>query len=124
MAPVLALETAGARVALCTDTMSGDLFEAMRTAIAAARIRAGGGAIEGTDLNARKALRWATRAGASALGLGDRIGSIEASKKADLVLLDAGAPSLAPVVNGYGIVVHSGSGSDVNRTGFPGGSQP
>ena len=115
IAPVLDLEAAGARIALCTDTMSGDLFEAMRTAIAAARIRVGGdGSIESSDLDARKALQWATRSGAAALGLADEIGSIEAGKKADLVLLDAAAPSLAPVVDGYGIVVHSGSGHDVD----------
>ena len=115
VAPVLDLEAAGARIALCTDTMSGDLFEAMRTAIASARVRAGGdGSIEATGLDARKALVWATRAGGSALGLGDEIGSIEAGKKADLVLLDSAAPNLAPVVDGYGIVVHSGSGHDVD----------
>ena len=115
VAPILDLEAAGARIALCTDTMSGDLFEAMRTAIAAARIHAGGdGSIEATGLDARKALGWATRGGAAALGLDDRIGSIEAGKKADLVLLDPGAPNLAPVVDGYGIVVHSGSGHDVD----------
>ena len=114
VAPVLDLEAAGARIALCTDTMSGDLFEAMRTAIASARLRGGGGSIEGADLDARKALGWATRAGAAALGLGDLVGSIGAGKKADLVLLDPVAPSLAPVVDGYGIVVHSGSGHDVD----------
>ena len=115
VAPVLDLEAAGAYIALCTDTMSGDLFEAMRTAIAAARIRVGGdGSIESSDLDARKALGWATRSGAAALGLADEIGSIEAGKKADLVLLDPSAPSLAPIVDGYGIVVHSGSGHDVD----------
>ena len=115
VAPVLDLEAAGARIALCTDTMSGDLFEAMRTAIAAARIRAGGAAsIGATDLDARKALGWATRSGASALGLGDLVGSIEVGKKADLVLLDPAAPNLAPVIDGYGIVVHSGSGHAVD----------
>ena len=115
VAPVLALEAAGARIALCTDTMSGDLFEAMRSAIAAARTRGGGGgSIEDSGLDARKALGWATRAGAAALGLDEKIGSIEAGKKADLVLLDSAAPSLAPVVDGYGIVVHSGSGHDVD----------
>ena len=115
VAPILDLEAAGARIALCTDTMSGDLFEAMRTAIATARIHGGGdGSIEAADLDARKALGWATRAGAAALGLEDLVGSIEAGKKADLVLLDAAAPSLAPVIDGYGIVVHSGSGHHVD----------
>ena len=115
VAPVLDLQAAGARIALCTDTMSGDLFEAMRTAIAAARVRAGGhGSIEGTDVDARRVLEWATRAGADALGLGGEVGSIEAGKKADLVILDASAPNLAPVVDGYGVVVHSGSGHDVD----------
>lgn len=115
VAPVLGLEAAGARIALCTDTMSGDLFEAMRTAIAAARVHGGeDGSIRSTDLDARKVLGWATRVGAAALGLADEIGSIEAGKKADLVLLDAGAPNLAPVIDGYGIVVHSGSGHDVD----------
>ena len=115
IAPILDLEAAGAHIALCTDTMSGDLFEAMRTAIAAARRRAGeGGSIESVTLDARKALGWATRAGAAALGFGGEVGSIEAGKKADLVILDPGAPNLAPVVDGYGIVVHSGSGHDVD----------
>ena len=115
VAPVLDLEAAGARIALCTDTMSGDLFEAMRTALAAARIHAGeAGSIESVDLDARKVLGWATRAGADALGLGGEIGSVEVGKKADLVLLDPSAPNLAPVVDGYGIVVHSGSGHDVD----------
>ena len=113
VAPILALEAAGARVALGTDTMSGDLFEAMRAAIASARVGAGG-RIVGVALDARKALGWATREGASALGLADCIGSLEAGKKADLVLLDPHAPNLAPVVDGYGIVVHSGSGHDID----------
>ena len=113
LAPILALEAAGARVALGTDTMSGDLFEAMRDAIVTARVCAGG-RIDGVSLDARKVLGWATREGASALGLRDQIGSIEAGKKADFVLLDAHAPNLAPVVDGYGIVVHSGSGHDID----------
>ena len=115
VAPVLDLEVAGARIALCTDTMSGDLFEAMRTAIATARVHAGeGGSIGSVALDARKVLGWATRTGANALGLGGEVGSIEAGKKADFVILDPRAPNLAPVVDGYGIVVHSGSGHDVD----------
>ena len=65
-----------------------------RETIDAARVHAGGdGSIENADLDARKALGWATRGGAAALELGDRIGSIEPGKKPDLVLLDAAATS-------------------------------
>lgn len=113
MAPILALEAAGARIALCTDTMSADMFEAMRMAIATARLRAGG-AIADLEIDAAKTLGWATRSGAAALGLGGEIGSIEPGKKADLILLARQAPNLAPVVDGAGILVHSASALNVD----------
>ena len=112
-APILALEAAGARIALCTDTMSADMFEAMRTAIATARLRAGG-MTAAADIDAAKVLGWATRSGATALGLADEIGSIEPGKKADLILLDRRAPNLAPVIDGLGVLVHGASGLNVD----------
>ena len=110
IAPIMALTESGARVALCTDTMSGDMIEAMRWAVAMQRVRGGGRLV----LDAGAMLSWATRAGAQALGLGPEIGSIEVGKKADIILLDATAPTLAPIVDGYGIVVYSASGHDVD----------
>jgi 5-methylthioadenosine/S-adenosylhomocysteine deaminase len=109
IAPVLALAEAGATIALGTDAFSGDLFEAMRWALAVARIR--GARFEPT---ARTVLSWATTNAALALGFGDRLGRIAEGYHADLVLLDADAPCLAPVVDGFGIVVHSGSGLAVD----------
>ncbi len=115
LAPILALEAAGARIALCTDTMSADMFEAMRMAIATARLRAGGGLGDrAADIDAAKVLGWATRSGAAALGLGGEIGSIDPGKKADLILLARHAPNLAPVVDGAGILVHSASALNVD----------
>jgi 5-methylthioadenosine/S-adenosylhomocysteine deaminase len=108
-APILALRDAGARIALCTDTYSGDLFEAMRWAISIQRVREGGRFV----LSAAEVLGWATRGGAAAIGRADRIGSIETGKRADVILMDATSPRLAPVVDGVGIVVHSASGNDV-----------
>ncbi len=108
-APILALREAGARIALCTDTYSGDLFEAMRWAISIQRVREHGRFV----LSAAEVLAWATREGAAAIGLADRIGSLETGKRADVILLDADSPRLAPVVDGAGIVVHSASGNDV-----------
>ena len=73
-----------------------------------------GGQIGEIAIDAAKALHWATGNGAAALGLGDEIGAIEVGKKADLILLDGGAPNLAPVIDGYGIVVHGASGLNVD----------
>jgi 5-methylthioadenosine/S-adenosylhomocysteine deaminase len=109
IAPIMELQEAGARIALCTDTFSGDLIEAMRWAISMQRIHR-----QGNVLDPRTVLDWGTRAGAEALGLGEQVGSLEIGKKADLVLLDNRSPSLAPLVDGYGVLVHSASGHDVD----------
>ena len=108
-APILDLAAAGARITLCTDTKSGDLFEAMRAAIASARVRGAEYEPKAPDV-----LRWATTGGASVLGLGDRIGCVAPGRKADLILLDRSHPNLSPVIDGVGIVVHSGRGSNVD----------
>lgn len=108
IAPIRALEAAGALITLGTDTKSGDLFEGMRMAIAAARLRGAG-----YEVNARTALRWATVNGAAALGLAGEVGALAPGMKADLLLLDAWAPNLRPIVDGIGVIVHSGVGANV-----------
>ena len=109
IAPANAIARAGARLALCTDTFSGDMFEAMRWAVSMQRVRG-----DGEGLSAREGLRWATHNGAAALGLADRIGSIEIGKCADVILLDRTEPTLAPIVDGFGALVWSGNGSNVH----------
>lgn len=109
IAPIMELKEAGARIALCTDTFSGDLIEAMRWAISMQRINR-----QGNVLDARTVLDWGTREGAEAIGWGDKVGSLEIGKKADMVMLDNRSPSLAPLVDGYGVLVHSASGHDVD----------
>ncbi len=108
IAPIIALRDAGASITLCTDTKSADMFESMRLAIAVARMKGAGYGIK-----AEEVLGWATRNGAAALGLEGEVGVIRPGAKADLVLLDPAAPSLRPIVDGAGIVVHSGSGNTV-----------
>jgi len=109
IAPIMELKEAGARIALCTDTFSGDMIEALRWALSMQRISR-----QGKVLDPRTVLDWATRGGAEALGLGDQVGSLEVGKKADIVLLDRRSPTLTPTIDGYGVLVHSASGHDVH----------
>lgn len=108
-APIEALVDAGANIALATDSKSGCMLEAMRTAIGVARLRAGGRFV----FNAAQAFAWGTTGGAAALGLGDRLGRIAPGFLADIVLFDPDAPNLRPVIDGFGILAHSGGGLNV-----------
>jgi 5-methylthioadenosine/S-adenosylhomocysteine deaminase len=110
IAPIEALRAAGAAITLCTDTKSADMIETQRMAIMVARIQAQGRFV----LDAKTVLGWATSDGAAALGLSD-VGRIEVGCRADLVLLDPQAANLSPVIDGFGIVVHSGSASNVRH---------
>lgn len=56
----------------------------------------------------------ATREGAKAVRMEDRIGSIETGKLADIVLIDATQPHLNPLFDPYTQIVHSSRGSDVD----------
>lgn len=108
-APIKALRDAGAAITLCTDTKSADMFEAMRMAIATARWRAG----MSFDLDAAEVFGWATAGGADALKGHAATGRLTVGDPADLILLDPLAPNLRPVIDGVGVVVHSGSAGNV-----------
>jgi 5-methylthioadenosine/S-adenosylhomocysteine deaminase len=64
-------------------------------------------------LPARQVLRMATIRGAQALGLGDRIGSLEVGKQADLIMIDAARPHLAPRHDPVALLVYSAQAADV-----------
>jgi 5-methylthioadenosine/S-adenosylhomocysteine deaminase len=92
----------GLSVDVCT-AVGGDLFGAMRTALALARgaaheaALAAGEALDRVPLTAAEVLAMATIEGARAIGLDDRVGSLEPGKQADVLVLRADAPNLAPV---------------------------
>jgi 5-methylthioadenosine/S-adenosylhomocysteine deaminase len=71
-----------------------------------------------TVFPAWEVLRMATIEGAQAIGLGDEIGSLEAGKQADLILVDLTALNLSPVLevpvrNIVPNLVYAGSGHEV-----------
>jgi 5-methylthioadenosine/S-adenosylhomocysteine deaminase len=69
-------------------------------------------------LSARDVLALATRDGARALGLGDRVGSLEVGKQADVAVVDARGLHLAPNAerDPYVTLVHACRAGDVRLT--------
>jgi len=103
-APVAKIMDAGVNIALGTDNMTEDMFQAMTIGSIVHRGSRGGGVAP----QPQAMLDAATRNGALSLGrLGD-LGSIEPGKKADLTLVDLGHPSLRPAINLVSNIVHYG----------------
>ena len=95
-APVEALRKAGVNVCIGTDGAASnnrlDMFQEMRSAALLAKAVAR----DAEAMPAHAALRAATLAGAQAIGIADRTGSIEPGKAADLVAVGLRGPELAP----------------------------
>lgn len=89
----------GANIALGSDSANWsndfDLWRQASLAVMTAREAHG----DRTYLVAEDGLRMATRAGARAVGMEDRIGSIEAGKRADLVIHTLNRPEMIPTTN-------------------------
>ena len=86
----------GGRIALgCDATNAGDSIDILRTAAVAAGI-ARDSRIDPTRFGAHQAFELATIAGAAAIGMADRIGSIEVGKQADLVVHRTDTPGWTP----------------------------
>ena len=95
-APVEALRKAGVNVCIGTDGAASnnrlDMFQEMRSAALLAKAVAR----DAEAMPAHAALRAATLAGAQAIGIAERTGSIEPGKAADLVAVGLRGPELAP----------------------------
>lgn len=93
----------------CSSSNDLDMFPVMRLAANLARlVRHDPAAISAADV-----VRMATLEGARALGLADRIGSLEVGKEADLILIDTRAPHLTPLRDPHTAVVFAAGRSDV-----------
>ncbi len=86
----------GGRVALgCDAANASDSLDILRTAALAAGL-ARDARLAPTRFGAHQVFELATIAGAEAIGMGDRIGSIEVGKQADLVIHRTDTPGWAP----------------------------
>lgn len=113
VAPVPDMLTMGIPVGLGTDGASSNnnlnMFEEMHIASLIHK----GVRLDPLVMGAEEVLKMATIGGARVLGIGDRTGSIEAGKKADLVLIDLEKPHLSPEADLISNMVYSAQGSDV-----------
>jgi 5-methylthioadenosine/S-adenosylhomocysteine deaminase len=115
IAPIVEMRARGITVSLGADGAACnnclDMFEEMRLAAILQAMRRHPGA-----LPARDALWMATRAGARTLGIEDEIGSIEAGKRADLIVVDRDRVHMVPGPDPYSTLVYAARGSDVRTT--------
>jgi 5-methylthioadenosine/S-adenosylhomocysteine deaminase len=113
IAPVQQLLDNGVNVSLGTDGAASNnnlnLFEEMHLAALLQKwLRR-----DAESLPAREVLRMATIRGAAALGLEAEIGSLEVGKQADVIVLDAAQPHLAPRHDPVALLVYSAQAADV-----------
>lgn len=118
-APVMKMLETGLNVGIGTDGPASnndlDMFEEVRLAAFVAKAVTN----DPTSLPASQALLMATRLGAQALHIGHLTGSIEAGKRADLILVDVSplhnSPSFKRAAdNTYAQIVYAGKSTDVS----------
>ncbi len=119
-APVRRLLAANAVIGLGTDGAASnnnlDILEEARLAALIHKLDAG----DPTVVTAQQALQMATRGGAKALGIDDRVGRIEPGMKADVILLDFHQAHLFPRHDIISHLVYAARAGDV-RTVFVNG---
>ena len=114
VAPVTDLLAAGVTVGLATDSVASnnnlDMFEEGRTAALLQKMRVG----DASQFTIDQALKALTIEGAKALGLEDKIGSLEVGKQADFIAIQPkGRIHLYPLENMLSHLVYAVKGSDV-----------
>jgi 5-methylthioadenosine/S-adenosylhomocysteine deaminase len=114
VSPVAEMRAAGVSVGLGTDGPAGSnndlvLMEEMDLAAKLAKITK----MDPLALNARAVVEMATIEGAKALHMEREIGSLEAGKKADLVVIGLDRPNAVPMYDVYAELAYALKGSDV-----------
>jgi 5-methylthioadenosine/S-adenosylhomocysteine deaminase len=112
-APVIKMLAAGVKVTFGTDSAGSNndlnVISEMSTSAKVHKALSG----NPTAIDARTVVLMATRWGAEVLGLGDKIGSLEKGKLADIITIDLKKPHLTPIYNPYSHIVYAAMASDV-----------
>lgn len=118
--PAIEMLAAGEAIGLATDGAASnnkeDMFEEMDLGAKLQKLSR----MDSRALPAEEVVALATISGARALHMEALIGSLEAGKKADVILIDTTAPHATPMYNVYSALVYALEASDV-RTVIVGG---
>ena len=116
IAPVPQMLKAGICLGLGTDGCSSnndlDMFSEMDTVAKLHKVNT----LDPTVCSAATILRLATIEGARALGMGEKIGSLEPGKLADIIVIDTAQPHLTPMYDAVSHLVYAVKGSDVRHS--------
>lgn len=113
-APVVKMLNAGVTVAFGTDGAASNNDLNLLSEISTAAKLHKAVTNDPTVLDAKTALLMATRKGAEALGLGDRVGSLEPGKRADIISFDLRKPHLSPLYDVCSHIVYAARPTDVD----------
>lgn len=115
-APVVKMIEAGIQVGIGTDGSASnndvDMFGEMNTVAKVHKVSS----MNPTAMDALTTLNAATADGAAVLGADKITGSLEAGKKADMIVLDLNQPHLTPIYNPVSHLVYAARGSDVKHS--------
>jgi 5-methylthioadenosine/S-adenosylhomocysteine deaminase len=115
-APIPRMLELSLRVGLGTDSAASNndlnMWEEMDTAAKLHKLMT----MKPTVVTAQQALEMATIRGAHAMHLEKEIGSLEAGKRADIIIVDLDAPHLTPMYNLNSHLVYAAKASDVTDT--------
>jgi 5-methylthioadenosine/S-adenosylhomocysteine deaminase len=93
----------------CASNNNLDLFAEMDAAAKLGKYAN----MDPTVLDARTVVNMATLGGAKLMGIEDTVGTIEAGKKADIIIVDADVPHMVPLYHPFSQIVYSATGGDV-----------
>ncbi|MBP6123724.1 MULTISPECIES: amidohydrolase [Providencia] len=116
VAPVTTMLAKGVRVGLGTDgPMSSNTLTTMNELNLVGKIHK----LENKDRSAMPPLtvvEMATMGSAKALHMEDKLGSLEAGKLADIIVVDTKAPNMVPMYSPYAALVYGANGGNVRHT--------
>jgi cytosine/adenosine deaminase-related metal-dependent hydrolase len=116
VSPVIKLRAAGVNVGLGTDgPMSGNTLDIITQLGYVAKVQKLAN-LDRTLLPAVDVVEMATMGGARVLGMADRLGSLEAGKLADVVIVDTHSTNMVPLYDPYSALVYAAGPRDVRST--------